>query len=104
MPGGLDCIVLCGERPYIKNLLSPFWFLSWTHSLRDPAHWGRETEIDGRLVPPGRAYNRLADHPMTGYLLSRPVPVQKKWFSQTIHTCKALVVYLGGGGAVGVIV
>ena len=47
-------VVLCGERPYIKNLLSPFWFLSRTHSLRDPAHWGRKTEIDGRLVPPGK--------------------------------------------------
>ena len=99
-------VVLCGERPYIKNLLSPFWFLSRTHSLRDPAHWGRETEIDGRLVPPGKAYNRLTDHPMTGYLLCRSVPVQKKWFSQTIHTCKGLVVYLAGGGGVagGVIV
>ena len=39
---------------------------------------------------------------MTGYLLGWSVPVEKKWFSQTIHTCKASVVYLcvcvGGGG------
>ena len=35
---------------------------------------------------------------MTGYLLSRSVPVQKNWFSQTIHSCKALAFYLGGGG------
>ena len=35
---------------------------------------------------------------MTGYLLSMSVPVLNNWFSQTIHTCKALVVYLGWGG------
>ena len=29
---------------------------------------------------------------ITDHLLSRSVPDQKKWFSQTIHTCKTLVV------------
>ena len=51
-----------------------------------PAHWGLG-EIDGLLVPPGKASYLMTDHLITGYTLLS-VPAQEKWFSQTIHTYK----------------
>ena len=51
-----------------------------------PAHWGLG-EIDGLLVPPGKASNPLTIHLITGQLLMSE-PAQEKWFSQTVHTYK----------------
>ena len=51
-----------------------------------PANCGLE-EIDGLLVPPGKASNLLIDHLITGYPLMSE-PAQEMWFSQTIHTYK----------------
>ena len=51
-----------------------------------PAHWGLG-EIDGLLVPPGKASNLLTDHLITGYMLMSE-PAQEMWFSQTIRTYK----------------
>ena len=51
-----------------------------------PAHWSLG-EIDGLLVPPGKASKLLTDHLITGLLLQFE-PAQEKWFSQTIHTYK----------------
>ena len=49
------------------------------------AHWGLG-EIDGLLVPPGKASKLLTSHLIIGKLLKFE-PAQEKWFSQTIHTC-----------------
>ena len=49
-----------------------------------PAHWGLG-EIDGLLVPPGKASKLLTDHLITVKRL-KSEPAQEKWFSQTIHT------------------
>ena len=49
-----------------------------------PAHLGLG-EIDGLLVPPGKASNLLADHLITGLPLVSE-PAQEMRFSQTIHT------------------
>ena len=58
-----------------------------------PAHWGLR-EIDGLLVPPGKASNLLNDYLITGQpLLSEPA--QEKWFSQTIHTYKSHIGLVG---------
>ena len=50
------------------------------------AHWGLG-EIDGLLVPPGKASKLLTDHLITGKPF-KSEPAQEKWFSQTIHTYK----------------
>ena len=47
----------------------------------------RPKEIDGLLVPPGKASTQLTDHLITGLLL-RFEPAQEKWLSQTHHTNK----------------
>ena len=44
-------------------------------------------EIDGLLVPPGKASKLLTDHLITGKPL-KSEPAQEKWFSQAIHTYK----------------
>ena len=48
--------------------------------------WGLG-EIDGLLVPPGKASKLLTDHLITGKPL-KTEPVQEKWLSQPIHTYK----------------
>ena len=45
-------------------------------------------EIDGLLVPPGKASKLLTDHLNTGKPL-KSEPTQEKWFSQTVHTYKS---------------
>ena len=42
-------------------------------------------EIDGLLVPPGKASNLLTDNLISGKPF-KSEPAQEKWFSQTIHT------------------
>ena len=44
-------------------------------------------EIDGLLVPQGKASNLLIDHLISGQQLMSE-PAQEMWFSQTIHTYK----------------
>ena len=48
-----------------------------------PAHVGLG-ERDGLLVPPGKAFNLLTYHLITGYL-PKSEPAQEMWFSQTIN-------------------
>ena len=50
--------------------------------IQAPAHWVLR-EIDGLLVPPGKASKLLTDHLITGKPL-KSEPAQEKWFSQTI--------------------
>ena len=45
-------------------------------------------EMDGMLVPPGKAYSQLTDHLITRLPLKWSEAVQEKWFSQNINTCK----------------
>ena len=42
-------------------------------------------EMDGLLVPPGKAAKLLTDHLITGQPL-KSEPAQEMWFSQTFHT------------------
>ena len=51
-----------------------------------PAHWGLG-EIDGLLVPPGKASNLLTEHLITVKPL-KSEPAQEKWISQTIRKYK----------------
>ena len=58
-----------------------------------PAYWGLG-EIDGLLVPPGKASKLLADHLITGKPL-KSEPAQGKWSSQAIYKHIFLSVCLG---------
>ena len=53
--------------------------------IQNPAHWGLG-EIDGLLVPPGKASNLLVNRSSE--------PAQEKWFSQTIHRYKSYLASL----------
>ena len=44
-----------------------------------PAHWGLG-EMDGLLVPPGKAAKLLTGHLITGQPL-KSEPAQERWFS-----------------------
>ena len=59
-------------------------FLGWSGRNMGPRPL-EPGEIDGLLVPPGKASKLLTDHLITGKPL-KSEPAQEKWFSQTIHT------------------
>ena len=79
-----------GNRNILKLKLANRWRVSVSVStnvmLMGPCT-SRPEEIDGLLVPPGRASNLLTDHLITGYPLMSEL-AQEMCFRQTIHTYK----------------
>ena len=57
-------------------------------------HLSWPKEIDGLLVPPGKAYTQLTDHMIPGYPL-RSEPVQEKWFQVKTSIHISLVGFFG---------